>query len=114
MQGNPLPPLHPIQPSRVTTRAVRNDSHGSGFWAFPGSQVIPGSLAVDIIFKLLDHLSRSRCLAIPEVCKPVSLSGALHSSVPQVNKHFERVSRHAAFWKRLLRHHHHHRTTAAA
>ncbi len=30
-------------------------------------------------------------------------SKTLHSSVPQVNKHFERVSRHAAVWKRLLR-----------
>ena len=36
-------------------------------------------------------------------CVNPFLSEILHSSVPQVNKHFERVSRHAAVWKRLLR-----------
>jgi hypothetical protein len=46
--------------------------------------------------------SRMSC-AFGRYGTPVFLSKTIHSAGPQVNKHFERISRHAAVWKRLLR-----------
>ena len=72
----------------------------SAFAFSQGHQVNLGSLAVDILFGLLDHLSVPDVLRFRQVCNPVSLqnpySHPLIPSVLEVNKHFERDSRHAA------------------
>jgi len=68
-----------------------------------GHQVNLGSLALDILFEIIDHLSVLDVLRFRQVCNTVFFSERMSSSGPQVNKHLERVSRHAAVWKPLLR-----------